>query len=104
MALNRYIYRYSAAHSHFLAPFFAILKNFRVPDITGEMTELCGALQVEVKGAFVSSGIAGTSKPLDTTGQGDFTTAFLASRSSPLYGKSQTNQPSALRLIAIIKH
>lgn len=68
------------------------------------MTELCGGLQISVKGAFISSGMTGISKPLDTTGKGDFTTAFLASRSSPLYGKSQTNQPSALRLLAIIKH
>lgn len=104
MALNRYIYRYSAAHSHFLAPFFAILKNFRVPDITGRVNAAGGVAWQEPANSFYfpEPEKMAYMAEYSATKQSPTGLGFKASNENAIYSGT-TLQTSALRLMAIIK-
>ena len=108
MALNRRVYRYSAAHSHFLTLFFASLGKFRVPDITGRFSvDIEGHSRFGVNsfsGAFRGIGPYSVKAPQGEVIQVDATGVEIkASSVSAVHGKSNTVQNNALRLLAIIK-
>ena len=75
------------------------------PDISGDWPYISASrVGVGARGCAFFAVAPGGLKTTVTSEPGDGNPAIKASRNNPIYGKSSTNQPSALRLIAIIKH
>ena len=81
----------------------AFLKNFLLPDISGEF--LTGGFEGGNTGAFSVTEYRG--QPLAVADQGSFQVLkrhkFSASGFKAIFGKSETNQNASLRLLAIVK-
>ena len=76
-----------------------------LPDISGDWPYISASrVGVGARGCAFFAVAPGGLKTTVTSEPGDGNPAIKASRNNPIYGKSSTNQPSALRLIAIIKH
>ena len=73
------------------------------PDIGGKVQWTAGGFDSPAYEGAMFVKLVGTSRPAIQPGAGDVQIDLKASRSSSLYSKSQTIQPSALRLLAIIK-
>ena len=101
MALNRYVYRYSAAHSQFLTPFYASLQKFRVPDIVGTVGFNSQATTADGAFAMLSTGSTYVGGEINPSLNKNV--KFTASLSHAAYKSSETVQMSSLRLMAIIK-
>ena len=86
--------------------FFGLFEKLRQPDITGQQLLWGYPVMTSSAGAF---GYAGgklnpqIAKGLDTSAETYSDIAFAASRSAATFGRSATVQPSAIRLLAIIR-
>lgn len=74
-----------------------------LPDISGKVQWTAGGFDSPAYEGAMFVKLVGTSRSAIQPGAGDVRIDLKASRSSSLYSKSQTIQPSALRLLAIIK-
>lgn len=72
-----------------------------LPDIIGWADGNVGFVAC---GGAISIGNSGTTPPMTDVVHGNHRFDLKASTSNATFGKSSTNQPSALRLLAIIKH
>ena len=69
-----------------------------LPNITGSINAPRSSVSLYVGGAFQGSSIAGSTMPASSNGAGDWDITFSAANSSPIYGKSTTVQPPAVKV------
>ena len=74
-----------------------------LPDIVGTNSAGWGGDR-DLSGAFYKADKASNDANMGTNQGAVWKRSFSASRSNALFGKSPTSQPSALRLLAIVKY
>ena len=83
--------------------FFEVLERLRQPDITGSFAQI-GSNMAEKTGVFSLSEVVNKDNAsIAGHGQDDTRLRFSAQASNGVFGRSQTVQSSALRLLPIIK-
>ena len=84
--------------------FFGLFEKLRQPDITGHQHTWGWVVNPSCGGALYPGGDSGHPKQGVESSDTTYDTLFFAaSRANGIHGKSDTVQPSSLRLMAIIK-